>query len=81
MREVGRLSHRLPPPRFRLLLFRAFPLPGTITLTCGSQTTPGIQLAAGQRQTIVTAWSTNCTTLSIRSTNGWDTNFDNLMIQ
>src|SRR6266702_4215652 len=33
-RQVGRLSHRFLPPRFRLLLPRASPLPGRITLTC-----------------------------------------------
>jgi len=53
----------------------------SVSLTCGSQTTPDVQLSPNQRVTIVTGWSGTCSTLVLRSSNGWDTNFDNLVIQ
>jgi hypothetical protein len=44
-------------------------------------TTAPVQLSANQRATITTNFPTPCSTVTIRSTNGWDTNFDNLVIQ
>src|SRR5262249_37675961 len=52
-----------------------------VSLTCGAVTTPSVQLLANQRATILTNFTATCTTLTIRSTNGWDTNFDNLVLQ
>jgi hypothetical protein len=53
----------------------------SVSLACGSQTTPSVQVSPNQRVTIVTGWTGTCSTLTLRSSNGWDTNFDNLVIQ
>lgn len=52
----------------------------TITLSCAGNTTKVQQLSPGGEQTIATGWSNPCTTVTVGSTNGWDTNFDNLAI-
>jgi hypothetical protein len=51
----------------------------TITLTCGGQTTRSQSVAANTRVTIATNWAGTCSTVTIGSTNGWNTNFDNLI--
>ena len=52
----------------------------TVTLSCAGQTTRSQAVAARQLATIATGWSGTCTTVTVGSTNGWDTNFDNLVI-
>jgi hypothetical protein len=54
--------------------------PTTVTLRCAGQTDRVVNLASGQLATIATNWSGTCTTVTIMSTNGWDTNFDNLVL-
>jgi glucose/arabinose dehydrogenase len=51
----------------------------TITLSCAGKPTKTVTLAAGQSATIVTGWTGTCTTVTVSSSNGWDTNFDNLV--
>jgi hypothetical protein len=51
----------------------------TITLSCAGNQTVTQSVAGGQLLTIATGWSTACTTVTIGSTNGWNTNFDNLV--
>jgi hypothetical protein len=51
----------------------------TVTLSCAGQPTKTQSVAAGQRATISTGWTGTCTTVTVGSTNGWDTNFDNLV--
>ena len=53
-----------------------------VSLSCPEQSAPvQVGVPAGQSATLQTGWSGTCTTLTIGSTNGWDTNFDNLVIQ
>src|SRR3954468_11053705 len=52
----------------------------TVTLTCAGQTTKTQAVAAGQLATILTGWSGTCSSVTVGSTNGWDTNFDNVVI-
>jgi hypothetical protein len=52
----------------------------TISLTCPGQPTVQSSLAAGQLATIRTGWSAICSSLTVSSTNGWDTNFDNFVL-
>jgi hypothetical protein len=35
-------------------------------------------VAAGQVATVTTGWTGTCTTVTVGSSNGWDTNFDDL---
>ena len=52
----------------------------TVTLSCAGQPTVTTALAAGQVATISTGWTGTCTAVTVGSTNGWDTNFDDLVI-
>jgi len=49
-------------------------------LTCAGQTPVARTVAAGQVLSIVTGWSAGCSSLGVSSSNGWDTNFDDLVI-
>jgi hypothetical protein len=40
-----------------------------------------VTLAPNGLQTITTNWTGTCTTVTIGSTNGWDTNFDDLIYE
>jgi len=53
----------------------------TITVTCTGQLPVTVNLGAGAVQTIATGWTGTCTSVTFGSTNAWDTNFDNLVIQ
>jgi len=53
----------------------------TVTLSCAGQPTVSVSVAARQRVTIATGWSGTCSTVTVGSSNGWDTNFDNLVVQ
>ena len=52
----------------------------TISLECPGQTPLAQAVGANQRLTISTGWLATCTTLTIGSSNGWDTNFKNLVL-
>jgi hypothetical protein len=52
----------------------------TVSLSCAGQQTVQRSLAPDQMATIQTGWTGTCSTLTIGSTNGWDTNFDNLVV-
>jgi hypothetical protein len=53
----------------------------TVALSCPGQATKTASLAANQLLTIATNWNGPCTTVTIASSNGWDTNVDNLVVQ
>ena len=50
----------------------------TVTLSCAGNPTKTTTVAPNQLVTITTAWSAACSTVTVGSTNGWDTNFDDL---
>jgi hypothetical protein len=54
-----------------------------LRLVClgGSQPDRLASLAPGATRTIETGWSGTCSGVQIHSSNGWDTNFDNLMLE
>ena len=52
----------------------------TVTVSCAGQTTKTQSVAPNTLVTISTGWTGTCTSVTIGSTNGWDTNFDNLVI-
>lgn len=53
----------------------------TVTISCPGQTTVQSVVSANQIKDIPTGWTGTCTTITIASTNGWDTNFDNLVLE
>jgi hypothetical protein len=50
----------------------------TITLSCAGNTNKVQTVAAGQLLTISTGWTVGCSTVTIGSSNGWDTNLDDV---
>jgi hypothetical protein len=40
-----------------------------------------VGIPANEITTIVTGWTVPCTTVTLGSTNGWDTNFDDFVVQ
>jgi hypothetical protein len=52
----------------------------TITLACDGQPTKSVDIDPHQTTTIQTGWSAPCTNVTITSTNGWFTNFTNLVM-
>jgi hypothetical protein len=55
--------------------------PTSITISCAGQAPKVVSLGAGQVTTIATGWSGNCSSVTITSTNGWNTNLDNIRVQ
>jgi hypothetical protein len=53
----------------------------TLTISCPGQTTLQVALRAGELTTLQTGWTRDCGSVTLDSTNGWDTNFDNLVVQ
>jgi hypothetical protein len=53
----------------------------TITLSCAGQPTRSWSLGVGQMATFQTGWTGACTSVTVGSSNGWDTNFDNMVIK
>jgi len=54
--------------------------PTTITLSCDGNPDVTTQLASNQLATIQTNWTAACSKVTVTSTNGWDTNFKNLVL-
>jgi hypothetical protein len=51
-----------------------------LTISCAGQSTVSVTLAAKTQTTLTTGWSQACANVAITSSNGWKTNFDNLVI-
>ena len=69
--------------RFRLLSIDAYngdTGPTTLTITCPGQSSTQVTLVGGQLSTIATNWNDACSPVTIANTNGWNTNFANLVI-
>lgn len=51
----------------------------TVTLSCAGQPTRTFSVPVRQPTSLVTNWTGTCSTVTITTSNGWDTNFDNLV--
>jgi hypothetical protein len=52
-----------------------------ISIACAGQTTKQQRVDAQQRVTLPTGWTTTCATVTISSSNGWFSNFDNFVVR
>jgi hypothetical protein len=52
----------------------------TVTLSCANQATKTFNIPPGQAAVLTTGWTGGCASVDIASSNGWETNFDNLVI-
>jgi hypothetical protein len=67
----------------RLVSLRAYNGGGgasTVTLACAGQPTKSQSVPAGGVATIATGWEAPCASVTVTSSNGWDTNFDDLVL-
>ena len=55
------------------------PTTAMITLSCAGNPTVSAQVAPGATATLTTYWQTPCTTVTVTSSNSWNTNLDNLV--
>jgi hypothetical protein len=65
----------------RLISVRAYNGGGsstTVTLSCSENPTKSVSIGSGQLVSIDTGWTASCSTVTVTSSNGWDTNFDDL---
>lgn len=52
----------------------------SVSLSCDGQATVQATVPAGKVVTINTGWADTCTSVTVTSSNGWQTNFDNLQL-
>ena len=52
----------------------------SVSLSCDGQATVQATVPAGQVMTIKTGWTDACSSVTVTSSNGWQTNFDNLQL-
>jgi hypothetical protein len=53
----------------------------TISLACAGNQTRTLTIPAGQLMTLTTGWANPCSgNVTVGSTNGWSTNFDNIVL-
>jgi hypothetical protein len=55
--------------------------PTTVRLACAGQPDAAAALDTGQFRVVRTHWTGACTSVTISSGNGWDTDFDNLVLE
>jgi hypothetical protein len=70
-----------PKRLVRLTVFNGGSVSSTVSAACDGQSKVQITVTPNQQTTLVTSWSGTCTTVSIGSSNGWDTTFDNLVLE
>ena len=73
-------SFRFIAPR-RLVSLRAFnggTTTSTVTLSCAGNPSKTTAVGPNQVLTIATGWSATCSVVTVGSSNGWDTNFDDI---
>jgi hypothetical protein len=63
-----------------LAVYNGGSAPTTVTLMCAGHPDTQAVIAVGERRTIQTGWTGTCRTIVIASSNGWDTNFDDLAL-
>jgi hypothetical protein len=55
-----------------------------VTLSCSGaedpQASAAVTIAPGRQATLATGWEAPCAAVTVTSSNGWDTNFDNLVL-
>lgn len=81
MPTSGSFTFLVPRRLLRLDAYNGGTTSSTITLACAGQPTLSLSLAVGQLVTgVATNWTATCATVTITSSDGWNTNFDNLVI-
>ena len=74
----GSLSFVIPKRLVSIKAYNGGTTASTITLSCAGNTTTVQSVAVNQLVTISTGWTVGCSTVTVGSSNGWDTNLDDL---
>jgi hypothetical protein len=70
----------VPQQLLRLDAFNGGSIASTVSITCAGQAPTQVVVAPNQLTTINPGWTGMCTAVTLGSTNGWNTNFDNLVL-
>ncbi len=76
----GSLRFLAPQRLVSIDAFNGGRVASTVTVTCAGQPDVSQVLAANQLLKVQTGWTRACSSVTIGSTNGWQTNFDNFAI-
>ena len=76
----GAISFPTPMKLVSLQAHNGGSAPTTLTLKCDGGQDKVVTLAAGETLTIATGFAGTCSSVTVASTNGWDTNLDNLLV-
>jgi hypothetical protein len=79
-RTSAPITFLVPRRLVRLDAFNGGHDTSVVTLGCAGQPPVTVTLGARALVTIQTNWTAPCATVTVSSTNGWDTNFDNLVV-
>jgi hypothetical protein len=76
-------SFTLPTPRrlTQVVAYNGGSGSSTVVLSCAGQVPVQRTVAVGQVLTIATGWTGACAGVTVSSSNGWDTNFDDFTLQ
>jgi len=74
------LAFVVPRRLVELVAYNGGAASSTVTAACAGQATAQVVLVPNQQSTIVPGWTGACSPVTLGSTNGWDTNFDNLIL-
>jgi hypothetical protein len=69
-----------PTRLVRLTAFNGGSVSSTVSAACDAGSKVQMTVAPHQQAMLITNWSGTCTTVSVGSSNGWDTTFDNLVL-
>jgi YVTN family beta-propeller protein len=64
-----------------LTAFNGGSVKSVVSAVCSGEAQAQIEVIPNQQAALVTNWNGTCTTVSIGSSNGWDTTFDNLVLE
>ena len=70
-----------PKKLVKIDAFNGGTVTSTVTLSCTGNPNRVVSVSVDTILTIDTGWMTACDQVTISSTNGWGTNFDNLVIE
>ena len=80
--STATFSFITPKQLVKLDLFNGGTSQATTTLSCPGMPNKQITLSADQMFTgVATGWTGTCSQVTISSSNGWDTNYDNLVVE
>ena len=78
---TGTFNFVTPRKLFQPDAFNGGTTSSAVSVSCKNQQTKQVRLAPNQMATIQTGWTDPCTTVTISSSNGWFTNFNNLKVK